>query len=81
MQPMGSMFTTVIDIYVRIPIAQEIFYIPGVLETLKFAWTQYQAFLIPALLIFWALIGFTFRYGILETTVISDLHNERRKLM
>jgi hypothetical protein len=32
------MYKTVIDVYIRIPFNQEIKYIPGILETLKYAW-------------------------------------------
>ena len=38
-QPLGSQYKTEIIVDVNIPIQQEIQYIPGVLETLKIAWT------------------------------------------
>jgi hypothetical protein len=61
-----------------VPIHQELRYIPGVLETLKFAWIQYLAFLIPSLLIFWVVIGFILRYQLVETSVTSDLVIRRK---
>jgi hypothetical protein len=56
-----------------VPIHQELKYIPGVLETLKFAWIQYLALLIPSLIVYWILIGFILRYQFVETSVTSDL--------
>ncbi len=38
-QPLGSQYKTQVLVDVNIPIQQEIQYIPGVLETLKNAWT------------------------------------------
>jgi len=55
---LGSQYKTQIIIDVNIPIQQEIQYIPGVLETLKNAWVQYLALLVPLLLVFWAFVGF-----------------------
>ncbi len=61
-QPLGSMYTTTLDITIRIPPEQQIRYIPGTLETMKFAWTQYQAVLIPAFFVYWSILGFLFKY-------------------
>lgn len=43
------------------------------LETLKNAWTQYLALLIPLVLVFWAFVGFLLRNQLVETSVVSDL--------
>ena len=64
---------------VNIPIQQEVQYIPGVLETLKNAWTQYLALLIPLLLVFWAFVGFLLRNQLVETSVVSDLLPKKEK--
>lgn len=60
-QPLGAKNKPAIYIDVHVPIAQKLRYIPGVLEVLKMAWTQYLALLIPALVIFWTISGFLFR--------------------
>ena len=65
------------DVYV--PIQQEIKYIPGVLETLKNAWTQYLALLIPLVILFWAFIGFLLKNQLLETSIVSDLLPKKEK--
>ena len=54
-------------------------YIPGVLETLKNAWTQYLALLIPLLLVFWAFVGFLLRHQLVETSIVSDLLPKKEK--
>jgi len=77
-QPLGSQFKTKLIITVNIPESQEIKYIPGVLETLKFAWTQYLALLIPTLIIFWSACAFLFRHQILRTSIASDLLPKKR---
>lgn len=59
---MGNPSKTVLQIYANVPQQQEIKYIPGVLETLKFAWVQFLALLVPCLLIFTYVSGFLFRY-------------------
>lgn len=64
---------------VNIPIQQEVQYIPGVLETLKNAWTQYLALLIPLLLVFWAFVGFLLRHQLVETSIVSDLLPKKEK--
>lgn len=77
-QPLGSSTSTTIEVTVRIPPSQLVTYIPGTLETLKFAWTQYQSFLIPAFFIYWGILGFLFKYQVLETKVVGDLDEKRR---
>ena len=49
MQPLGSSFSTTIEMNVDVPLSQEVRYRPGVLETLKFAWAQYVMVLVPVL--------------------------------
>ena len=63
---------------VKIPNGQKVLYIPGSLETIKFAWIQYLSLVIPSLYIFYALCGFIFRHQIIETSVTSDLLVKRK---
>ena len=79
MQPLGSQYKTEMIIDVNIPIQQEVQYIPGVLETLKNAWTQYLALLIPLLMVFWAFVGFLLRNQLVETSIVSDLLPKKEK--
>ena len=53
-------------------------YIPGVLQTLKFAWVQYLSVVIPSLWVFSMVCGFVFRHRIIETVVSSDLVLRKR---
>lgn len=66
------------QISANIPQSQEVKYIPGVLETLKFAWVQYLALLVPSLMIFRCLSGFLFKYQIVEASISSDLTKRKR---
>jgi hypothetical protein len=77
-QPLGAPGKTSIQLDIGVPINQELRYIPGVLETLKFAWIQYLSLLIPSLLIFWMAIGFILRYQLVETSVTSDLTQKKK---
>jgi len=52
--------------------------VPGTLQTLKFAWVQYVALLIPSILIFRLVCGFIFRHQILDSSITSDLILKRR---
>ena len=54
-----------VDITLKVPQTQRVNYVPGILETLKYAWIQYLAILIPALIVFKEFIGFLFKYKIL----------------
>jgi hypothetical protein len=47
--------------------------VPGILETLKHAWIQYLALLIPALVLYNYFVGFLFRYKVLQANVVADL--------
>jgi transmembrane protein 231 len=76
-KPYGNPDKLVFDLSLKIPRTQRIRYIPGILETLKYAWIQYLAIFIPTLLLFKELVGFLFRYKILEANVVSDLNNKR----
>ena len=77
-QPIGNPYKTVIQIYAHVPVQQEVKYVPGILETLKFAWVQFLALLVPSLLIFRWISGFLFRYEIIETNITSDLKKTKR---
>ena len=60
--PIGSSNMLTLNMQVMIPTKQKIQYIPGFYETIKFAWVQYMALLIPlyAILEFW-ILGFLFK--------------------
>ena len=49
------------------------------LETLKNAWTQYLALLIPLYLVFGTFVGFLLRNQIIETSIVSDLLPKKEK--
>lgn len=72
-QPLGNPFKTSIAIDVNIPESQQLRYIPGALETLKFAWIQYVSLLIPSMFIFLSIFGFIFRHQLVETSATSTL--------
>ncbi|CDW84907.1 transmembrane protein 231 [Stylonychia lemnae] len=76
-QPYGQMFKTTLDVTIKIPFSQEVIYIPGILETLKYAWIQYLSFFLPALLVYFQFVKFMFKYKIVETTIVSDLHKKK----
>jgi len=67
------MFKSSITLYITVPKSQQVKYIPGVLQTLKYAWVQYIAIFIPLLYVYWAFIGFMFKYQVLETSITSDI--------
>ena len=55
------------ELDIRVPSLQQIVYVPGVLESLKIAWIQYLALLIPCLWVIYKLIlGFAFKARVLE---------------
>ena len=76
-QPYGNPNKLVIDLGIRIPPTQRVRYVPGVLETIKHAWIQYLALFLPALLLYKVVIGFLFKYKILEANIVGDLNNKR----
>ena len=61
-QPQGSRFSTTLKLKINIPLAQEIKYGPGLMETLKFAWMQYIMIFIPVIIFTWSGIEFLFKY-------------------
>lgn len=53
---------------------QEISYVPTTLESLKIAWIQYIALLIPSLyVIYWLIIGFAFKNKVLDARVKNEI--------
>ena len=76
-KPLGSANKVAIDITVRVPSNQRIRYVPGILETLKYAWIQYLAIFLPALYFFKVFVGFMFKYRVLEANIVADLSNKR----
>ena len=77
-QPLGSSFSTTLDLTIKVPISQEIMYRPGMMETIKFAWVQYVMVLIPCLGICNYYFSFLFTYRILEGVLVSDLKSKRK---
>ena len=77
-QPMGSAFSTTIDMSITVPKSQEVRYRPGVVETLKFGWVQYIMVLLPVLWIVNACLNFLFKYRVLDTQLVSDLKPSRK---
>ena len=77
-QPLGSSFSTTIEMGMHVPASQELVYMPGVMETMKFALVQYLFLLIPTLWFTNALLGFLFKYRIFEAILISDLKPKRK---
>jgi len=77
-QPMGSAFTTTLDLQIHVPKTQEIVYKPGVMQTLKFAWVQYVMILIPVLAITKIGLSSMFKYRILDAFLVSDLKVKRK---
>jgi Transmembrane protein 231 len=71
------MYKTVVDVTVKIPFNQEVKYIPGILETLKYAWIQYLSIFLPALWVYWQFVKFMFKYKIIETHIVSELHQKK----
>jgi hypothetical protein len=76
-QPYGSVDKLSIDLSIKIPSTQRIRYVPGILETLKHAWIQYIALLLPAIWFYRQLLGFLFKYKIMQANVVSDLSQKR----
>lgn len=77
MQPFGSAFTSSIELEIEVPI-DEIIYRPDILETLKFAWIQYIAFLIPLWYIVDAAMSTLFKYRVFEASQSSELAPKRK---
>lgn len=77
-QPIGNPNKTVLQVFAHVPKSQEVRYVPGILETLKFAWVQYLALLVPSLMFFRWVTGFLFRYQIVESGVTSDIAKTKR---
>ena len=77
-QPLGSSFTTSVNLNIDIPLSQEIKYGPGLMETMKFAWMQYIMVFVPVILFTWAGIDFLFKYQVFESVIVSDLKQKRR---
>ena len=77
-QPLGSSFSTTVELKLEVPTSQEVHYRPGVMETMKFAWVQYVYILIPVLVVVNLVLGFLFKYRIFDTMMVSDLKPARK---
>eukprot|EP00347_Sterkiella_histriomuscorum_P022943 403336555 len=70
----GSGSSTLISMDLRIPSLQQIVMVPSVLESLKNAWIQYLALLIPCLwAIYHLILGFAFRNRVLPAQIKSNI--------
>ena len=78
MQPFADPHKTKLKIAAEIPIEQQVKYIPGVLQTLKFAWIQYLSLLIPVLFAFNLAAEFIFRHKLIDSMITSDLMPRKR---
>ena len=76
-QPLGHMYKTSIDVNITIPFNQEVKYMPGVLESIKYAWIQYLSIFLPVIYLYWAAVKFLLKYKVLETSVVSELHKKK----
>ncbi|TNV84409.1 hypothetical protein FGO68_gene16267 [Halteria grandinella] len=66
-----------ISFMIKVPSMQEINYVPTTLESLKMAWIQYIALLIPSLyVIYWLIIGFAFKNKVLDAQVKNEIQDE-----
>ena len=79
-QPQGSNLKTSLEIDLRVPLSQEIVYLPGFMETIKFAWVQYVLVLIPVWVFMRTVLGWLFKYRIFQALLVSDL-KEKRKII
>ena len=77
-QPYAAPHKTQLVVNVKIPSHQQVKYIPGTLQTLKFAWIQYLSLVIPSMLVFYTVCGFIFRHQIVDSAVTSDLMARKR---
>jgi hypothetical protein len=65
-----------LDLQIRVPKLQRIIHWTNILETLKFAWIQYFALLIPTFyVVYYFILGVAFRNRALSSTVTNDLGN------
>ena len=70
----GSKNSVEITFVIKVPSMQEINYVPTTLESLKIAWIQYIALLIPSLyVIYWLIIGFAFKNKVLDARVKNEI--------
>lgn len=76
--PFANPHKTQIFIDAEIPIQQEVKYIPGILQTLKFAWIQYLSIAVFFVAIFTGVVGFIFRHKIVDTAMSSDFVGRKK---
>lgn len=62
-----------IEIILDIPKYQKIYYIPTLLETMKFAWVQYFSIFLVVLYVGRYTLRFVYTYRVFTTTVRNDL--------
>ena len=66
-----------LEMTIFVPFMQEIVFIPTVLESLKRAWIQYIAFIIPIMFVVYHIIlGQAFKSKILNAGIRNDIKDE-----
>jgi transmembrane protein 231 len=66
----GNSYESTINMKVRIPLEQPIWYEPPTIEVMKFAWVQYVGLLIPTLYLIWLFVSFVYGNKIMDTTQV-----------
>jgi Transmembrane protein 231 len=75
--PSSSRQRVDIQFDILIPKQQEIIYKPTTIESLKMAWIQYLALLIPSLwVIYKCILGFAFSNKVLDAQIKNDIKDE-----
>ena len=75
--PSGASKRVELIMEIKIPLQQEFVYVPTVLESLKIAWIQYLALLIPSLYaIYYLILGFAFRNKVIDSQIMNDIRDE-----
>ena len=77
-QPLGSSFSSNIEIKMNVPTSQPVMYRPGIMETVKFLWVQYVYILIPVVVLLNVVLGLLFKYKVLDSHMVSDLKPARK---
>ena len=69
----GTGYESTINMKVRVPISENLTYVPATIEILKFAWVQYVSLFIPVTYLMWWLVSFVYGNRIMEATKINPV--------
>ena len=69
----GNGYESTINLKVRVPISENLIYIPATVEVIKFAWVQYVALFIPVIYFMWWFVAFVYGNRIMEATKINPV--------